>query len=135
MHLRRGMEKPRRYSLFSRIVYEHARLLIAEASFASFGSSSFVRKLYTGVIQQWSSPMASTNRGCASLSMLGLDRIAWITGLFPPFFLVLGSLDKTSARECHTQKFAFHNLFTIKVQEIHPVILLNKSLLKLGFGI
>src|SRR3954467_10456997 len=106
------MEKPRRYSLFSTIVYEQARILIGEASFASDGSSSFVRKLYTGVIQQRSSPMASSGRGCASLFMLGLDRISWITDLFPPFFLVLASLDKTSARElcsrgmCSTSAFA-----------------------------
>src|SRR3954467_13268015 len=93
------MEKPRRYSLFSMIVYEQARLLIAEASFASAGSSSFVRKLYTGVIQQWSSPIANICRARAFSPMLGLGRISWITDLFPPFFLVLASLDNMSARE------------------------------------
>src|SRR3954471_5183033 len=99
MHLRRGMEKPRRYSLFSRTVYEQARLLIVEASFASAGSSSFVRKLYTGVIQHWPSPMATICRARAFSPTLGLGRISWITDLFPPFFLVLASLDSMWARE------------------------------------
>src|SRR3954463_10412178 len=103
MHLRRGIEKPRRYSLFSRIVYEHARLLIVEASFASAGSSSFVRKLYTGVIQHWSSPIANICRARVFSPILGLGRISWITDLFPPFFLVLASLDSMSARELYSR--------------------------------
>src|SRR3954465_16090053 len=118
----RGMEKPRLYSLFSRIVYEHARLLIVEASFASAGSSSFVRKLYTGVIQQWSSPIANTCRACAFLLMLGRGKISWITDLFPPFFLVLASLDNMLAHElcsrgmCSTS--AFENFFIFSLTRV-----------------
>src|SRR4051812_39826559 len=93
------MENPLQYSLSSMITYEQAHLLIVEASFALVGSSFFVRKLYIGVIQQWSSHMASTGRWGAFLSTLGLDKISWITDLFPPFFLVLASLDKMSAQE------------------------------------
>src|SRR3954463_7852376 len=39
--------------------------------------------------------MASTGIREVLLSTLGFERISWITDLFPPFFLVLASLERT----------------------------------------
>lgn len=79
------------------ITYEHALLLVQEASFGSTVSSSLVRRLYIRVIQHWLSPIVFTSSKVDCLLMPDLGRISWITYLFPIFFLVLASLDMMSA--------------------------------------
>ena len=91
------MKNPLRYSFCSSTTYEHARHFVVVASVWFEGSSPFVRKLYTGVIQDEASHMAWTSTSVEDLSILGCARDSCMTDLFPPFFLVLASLDNMSS--------------------------------------
>ncbi|MCI88468.1 hypothetical protein A2U01_0109755, partial [Trifolium medium] len=56
------MENPLLYKFPSRMTYDQALRLTIAASFWSEGRVPFARKLYTGVIQQFVSPIAFMSR-------------------------------------------------------------------------